>query len=240
MTPVASINRRIASRPHVALLAAAVGLVASLALAAPSVRPSPTDLQDVEVLEELASTEAARHLPQLTEHQRLSVTPINRGQQLARCRGPVESGVAPGVQVSGRVLIELRCTVGVPWHLYVPVKVIGTTPVVVTTHAIIAGNPLTRTDLALVQRDVNALPPGYLNSLDIALGLTAARGIDGGAVLTNQQLLGAKAVQRGQAVTLVASNGDISVRMAGRALSDGFVAHRRGHRPLRTGRGNQF
>ena len=204
------------------------GLAAAVALAGVTTRPvpGPGDLQDMEVLEELAATEAGRHLPPLGEHQRLSVTPVNRAQQLPRCAGSVESTVAPGVQVSGRVLIELRCTVGAQWHLYVPVRVVGTTPVVVTTHAIIAGNPLTRGDLALDQRDVGGLPPGYLNSLDIALGLTASRAIAGGAVLTNQELLGARAVQRGQSVTLIASNGDISVRMAGRALSDGFVNQR--------------
>jgi flagella basal body P-ring formation protein FlgA len=203
-------------------------LVASVALAGVVSRPAPgpVDLQDMEVLEELAANEAGKHLPPLGEHQRLSVSPANRAQQLPRCPSSVEASVAPGVQVSGRVLIELRCKSGAQWHLYVPVRVVGTTPVVVTTHAIIAGNPLTRSDLALDQRDVSGLPPGYLNSLEIALGLTASRAIAGGAVLTNQELLGARAVERGQAVTLVASNGDISVRMAGRALSDGFVNQR--------------
>ena len=54
----------------------------------------------------------------------------------------------------------------------------------------------------------------------------AARAIAGGAILTNQQLLGAQAVQRGQTVTLIADAGGISVRMAGRALSDGLINQR--------------
>jgi len=45
-------------------------------------------------------------------------------------------------------------------------------------------------------------------------------------VLTNQQLLGTRAVQRGQTVTLVADAGGMSVRMAGRALSDGLINQR--------------
>ena len=58
------------------------------------------------------------------------------------------------------------------------------------------------------------------------MGLTAARPISGGAVITNQQLVASKAVQRGQAVTLLADAGGMSVRMAGRALSDGLVNQR--------------
>ncbi len=178
------------------------------------------------MLESLARSEAARHVPPLTEQQRLAVTPIRMGQTLSRCLAPVQAALAPGVQVQGRLLIELHCEVGKPWHIYVPVKVVGTAPAVVTTHALVAGSLLAKGDLALEQHDMTELPPGYLNSIDIALGLTASRAIAGGAILTNQELLGTKAVQRGQSVTLIASNGDISVRMAGKALSDGFINQR--------------
>ena len=70
------------------------------------------------------------------------------------------------------------------------------------------------------------MPPGYLDDPSIAVGLTAARPISEGAILTNQQLLGTKAVQRGQTVTLIADAGGISVRMAGRAMSDGLINQR--------------
>ena len=81
-------------------------------------------------------------------------------------------------------------------------------------------------DFRIEQRDVLGLPPGYLDDPGIAAGLTAARAIAGGSVVTNVELMGAQAVQRGQTVTLVAEAGGISIRMAGRALSDGFVNQR--------------
>jgi flagella basal body P-ring formation protein FlgA len=76
------------------------------------------------------------------------------------------------------------------------------------------------------QHDISELPPGFLDDPAIAVGLTASRPISGGAFLTNQQLVAAKAVQRGQSVTLVADSGGMSVRMAGRALSDGLINQR--------------
>jgi flagella basal body P-ring formation protein FlgA len=197
----------------------------AMACAAPP-PPPDKDLQDTAVLESLARAEAGRHLPQMTEQQRLAVTPIHGGQTLTRCLGPVQSSVAPGIQVSGRILIELHCEVGNHWHIYVPVRVVGTSPAVVTAHAIVAGSTLAKGDLVVELHDMTELPPGYLNSTDIAIGMTASRAIAGGAILTNQELLGNKAVQRGQAVTLVAGNGDVSVRMAGKALSDGFINQR--------------
>jgi flagella basal body P-ring formation protein FlgA len=48
----------------------------------------------------------------------------------------------------------------------------------------------------------------------------------GGAYVTNQQLVASKAVQRGQSVTLVADAGGMTIRTAGRALTDGLVNQR--------------
>ena len=193
-------------------------LVARLAHAA--------DLQDISQLEKVAGAEAQRLLPPLTDKQRLVVGPVLPRLQLPRCEDTIRTSRAPGIQVPGRVLIELRCDGHAPWHLYVPAKIVGTTSVVLAAHSLVVGTVLTAKDVTVEQRDIVGLPPGYLDDAGIALGLTAARAIAGGAILTNQQLLGAQAVQRGQMVTLLADAGGISVRMAGRALSDGLINQR--------------
>ena len=125
-----------------------------------------------------------------------------------------------------RVTIELRCAGPTAWHLYVPVRIVGTTPVAVTVHALVTGSVLTAADLKVEQHDISELPQGYFDDPAVAVSLTAARPISGGAILTNQQLVASRAVQRGQAVTLVADSGGMLVRMAGRAMSDGLVNQR--------------
>jgi flagellar basal body P-ring formation protein FlgA len=186
---------------------------------------SGADFQDLAQLEGLAKSTAAPLLPQPTDRQRLQVGPIQPRLQLPRC-DDVKAGVAPGLRDRGRVLIELRCDGRAAWHLFVPVRMVGTTPVAVAAHAIVPGMVLTVKDVSVEQRDLTGLPQGFLDDPAIAVGLTASRGISGGAVLTNQQLLGAKAVQRGQTVTLIADAGGMSVRMSGKALSDGLINQR--------------
>jgi flagellar basal body P-ring formation protein FlgA len=183
-------------------------------------------VQDLGELETVVTAEAQRLLPPLTDKQRLVVGPLPAQLQLARCETPIQSAKAAGFQAPGRVLIELRCNGQTPWHLYVPARVVGTGTVVLTAHALIAGTVLAEKDLVTEEKDLIGLPPGYLNDPSIAVGLTAGRAIAGGTILTNQQLLGAQAVQRGQTVTLIADAGGISVRMEGRALSDGFINQR--------------
>lgn len=184
------------------------------------------DLQDVSALESLAKSTAVSVLAAPTGRQRLQVGPIQSRLQLARCPNAVKSSIAPGPRNPARVLIELRCEGPSSWHLYVPVKIVGTSPVVIAAHALVMGTVLTARDVAVEQRDAVGLPPGYLDDPSIAVGLTASRAISAGALLTNQQLMGSRAVQRGQTVTLVADSGGISVRMPGRVLTDGLVNQR--------------
>lgn len=184
------------------------------------------DMQEIGPLEALARSQAALQLPALTDRERFVVGPIDSRLQLQRCSQPIKPVIAPGGHMRDRILVELRCPGTPSWHIYVPVRVVGTSPVTIAAHAIVAGSVLTDKDVRVEQRDVSTLPPGYMDDPSVTVGLTAARPISSGAVITNQFLLAAKAVQRGQTVTLVADTGGMSVRMAGRALSDGLVNQR--------------
>ncbi len=217
--------RRLPSKSRRAPLAAIAGLVLLALL--PSARASSrTPFETVTELSAAARAAAAHAFGTLGTGERIEVGVIAPGVQLRHCGRPIDATPAPGVRVPNRIVFELRCSSPQPWHLYVPVTVVGVTPVVVAAHAIVAGTVLTGHDLALASRDLTGLPPGYLDSPAIAIGLTAARPVAQGEILTNQMLLGNKAVTRGQTVTLVAKTGGISVRMAGRALADGFVNQR--------------
>ena len=206
---------------------------ACLVAAAPVLASDP---QDIAQLEALAKSEAALQLPPLTDRQRLVAGPIDPHLRLDRCSLPVKPVVGPGGHMRDRILVELRCP-GIPrWHIYVPVRVVGTTKVTIAAHAIVAGSVLSEQDVRVEQRDMSELPPGYLDDPTVAIGLTASRPISSGAVITNQFLMGTKAIQRGQMVTLVADAGGLSVHMAGRALSDGLVNQRVRVQNLSSGR----
>jgi flagella basal body P-ring formation protein FlgA len=203
----------------------------ALALGALALTPLPAaaeivDPEDTAQLEALAKSEAALQFPKLTERQRFLVGPIEAHLQQERCSGPIRAVVASPQHMKDRVMIELRCQDPKPWHLYVPVRIVGTSPVAVAAHAIVAGTVIKAGDLKTEEHDISELPLGFLDDPSIAIGLTAGRPIAGGAYLTNQQLVAAKAVQRGQSVTLIADAGGISVRMAGRVLSDGLLNQR--------------
>ncbi len=203
------------------MLAALAGLAALASRAA-----EPVDMQDVAVLEKLAAAEAALHLAPLTDRQRLVPGPIPPHIQLPKCMDAIRPTVGPAPHMNDRVLVELRCQGSPAWHVYVPVRIVGTASVAVAAHAIVAGSVIAADDLKVERHDMTELPPGYLDDPGIAVGRTAARPIQGGSIINIQQLVASLAVQRGQSVTLMAESGGFSVRMPGRVLSDGMVNQR--------------
>jgi flagellar basal body P-ring formation protein FlgA len=217
-------RRRIDRLLLIAVLAADL-LAACIVLVRPA-RADNAEWQNLAPLESLARSEAASQFPALTDRQRFQVGPIDQHLQLTKCLSPVRPMVASPQHMKDRVMIELRCSDFKSWHIYVPVRIIGTSPVAVAAHAIVQGTVLKAADLKVEEHDISELPPGFLDDPAIAVGLAASRPIAGGAFLTNQLLVAAKAVQRGQSVTLLADAGGIAVRMAGRAMTDGLINQR--------------
>jgi flagella basal body P-ring formation protein FlgA len=218
-------------RPWLASLCGALALAplahaADLAPAAAPVVATPSPYEDIAHLESLARSTALQEFAPLSDHQRLLVGPLEPRLELAKCQAPVRSFLSSAHHMKDRATIELRCEDAKPWHFYVPVRVLGTSQVAVAAHAIVVGSVLKAEDLRVEEHDISDLPLGFMDDPAVAVGLTVARPIAGGAYITNQQLLAAKAVQRGQTVTLVADTGGLSIRMAGRALSDGLVNQR--------------
>ena len=201
-------------------------MLAAVALVPGLVGAEISDPQDIAQLEALAKSEAALQFPRLTDRQRFQVGPIETHLQFDKCSRPIRPVVASPQHMKDRVMIELLCQDPKPWHLYVPVRIVGTSPVAVAAHAIVAGTEVKAADLKVEEHDISELPLGFLDDPAIAIGLIASRPIAGGAYLTNQFLTAPKVVQRGQSVTLLADAGGISVRMAGRALSDGLMNQR--------------
>ena len=111
--------------------------LAALALAPALAGAEISDPQEIAQLEGLAKSEAALQFPKLTDRQRFLVGPIEPHLQFDKCNRPMKPVVASAQHMKDRIMIELRCQDPKPWHLYVPVRIVGTSPVAVAAHAIV-------------------------------------------------------------------------------------------------------
>jgi flagellar basal body P-ring formation protein FlgA len=176
-------------------------------------------------IEAAARTEAQARLPAPGPHQRLIVGPVDGRLRLLQCPAGLLAQAGAGT-LRDRTLVEVRCAGGPGWRTFVPVRLAGTQSAVALARSVIVGQTLKPEDLTTVEADSARLPVGYFGDPAAAIGLTMNRSVAAGAFLSNQLLTIPNAIVRGQQVTLLASADGLYVRMAGRAMSDGYVNQR--------------
>ncbi|MDJ0941700.1 MAG: flagellar basal body P-ring formation chaperone FlgA [Woeseiaceae bacterium] len=142
--------------------------------------------------------------------------------KLHRCDQPLEGFLRPGTRIGARTSVGVRCTGSRPWKVYVPVEVVVERRVWVAREALPRGHVLGAGDLVADVRDVSRMTAsGYISDPALLVGHKLKASVLAGRVLTRQLVEADTLIRRGQTVTLAVSAGGISIRMAGKALSDG-------------------
>jgi flagella basal body P-ring formation protein FlgA len=184
------------------------------------------DYQAPDRIMEAARAEAQKRLPTLAGNQRLLAGPVDGRLRLANCPQALDARIATGAGPTDRAMVEVRCTAGTGWRVFVPVRIAGTHKAVVLKRSVVLGETLKPEDLSVIEADPAQLPLGYFDDPQVVAGLTMSRSMAAGLVLSNQSLKLPTAIVRGQQVTLLAGGEGLNVRMAGRAMSDGYINQR--------------
>jgi flagella basal body P-ring formation protein FlgA len=150
----------------------------------------------------------------------ISVGAIDPRLSLPACQAP-EAFLPNGSRIWGRTTVGVRCSVPAPWTVYITatVKVIG--QYVVTAAPLAQGQVVAANDLAMLQGDLTALPPGIITDTGQAIGRTVTMSLRAGAPLRGDTLRSQPAVTQGQVVRLVTNGPGFQVSAEGRALASG-------------------
>ncbi len=162
---------------------------------------------------------------------RASRTTVRAGQLdprhlLALCPGQMEPFMRRGSRIAARTIVGVRCTGARPWTVYVPVYMVVTDTVLVAARTLPKGHLLTAEDLVVEERDVTRLMTGYVSRKEELIGQRLKSQLLAGKILTPRLLQADIAIRRGQSVTLIIRNDDISIQMGGKALMDGAISQR--------------
>jgi len=139
--------------------------------------------------------------------------------RLPACGGPLQA-MAPTPNNNSPWSVAVHCAGPAIWTLYVPVHASERRTVVVATRPLPPGQPVPADALAVQERDVAALPNGYLARAEDVAGKILRRPVAMGAALTPDMIGASASVHRGQQVSLVSGSGGFFVRANGRVLSD--------------------
>ncbi len=141
--------------------------------------------------------------------------------RLAACTTKLEAFLPAGARAQGNTTVGVRCNGQPPWQVYVPVVVKIFDQVLVATRPLARGTPLTRDDVHLVERDLSALPFGYVLDPAKVVGRQLKQPLTAGSVLLPAQIEGRRLVHRGESVMIIGNSAGLTVRMQGQAMGDG-------------------
>jgi flagella basal body P-ring formation protein FlgA len=151
----------------------------------------------------------------------IDVSPPDHRLRLRHCEEKLVTFSPPGANMIGKTTVGVRCNNPTPWTLYVSANIASNQKVVVALKELNRGTVIDSTDIMLEERDTSNLLRGHFDSLKDVIGHTLKRSIRRDQVITPHSLVTEKTIRRGQAVTILAGNKSIQVRMKGKALRNG-------------------
>ncbi len=125
--------------------------------------------------------------------------------------------VRVGIDVDGQTLRTMSVTADVRFFR----------PVLVASHMLRRGEELDETSCELAERDVTQLRNGYfVSAAEVISSMQLRRVLSAGDIITKRHVEKIPVVKRGDAITLVARAGRLSMSAAGEALQNGGIGDR--------------
>lgn len=143
--------------------------------------------------------------------------------RLAACSESLEVFTAPGARSFGNTSVGVRCAGLVPWTIYLRARVRVWMEVLVSRGPLSRGDRVGENDLMVQKMDISQVNGRFLQHPSQAVDLELRRTLAPGVVLTQNMLRAPELIKRGDRVTLLARAGNLSVRVAGKALTSGAM-----------------
>jgi flagella basal body P-ring formation protein FlgA len=195
-------------------------LLASLAALALG-QAQAQSIQSLESIQGAAQSHIEAQLPATRGKYFVTATRLDSRLRLASCASALDAFIANNGSVQMRTTVGVRCGDAGGWTVYVPVAVEVEAPVLVLRRALARRARVEALDVELQTRRLPGISTNFLNDVSTLQGRRLRRALAAGTPLTSDVLDRDVLVQRGQSVTLIASNGGIEIRAQGRALTEG-------------------
>lgn len=144
---------------------------------------------------------------------------INADALPGGCRN-IDVSMNPGVRPWGKTHVNVRCTDGAKWNLFVPVQIRVTADYLVSARPLRAGQLIGEADIARRRGDLADLPADVLTEPAQALGQSSGVSLPVDRPLRADMLRKPLVVTQGQSVKLVSAGVGYQVTSEGRALNN--------------------
>lgn len=186
---------------------------------------SPLQAGDFHSLSEIrkAATQfVSQHTSQANANTTIEAGRLDPRLKLKKCIIPITTESLTRQNHSPNTTVIVRCNDKTkPWTVYVPVTTKTYLTVAVAKRPLARGIPVLEDDIYLESREITRLTYGYFEASDLLIGRAPKRSLPKGAVISPKDLDIKRVVSKGNRVSIIAKTNGITVRMPGKALTDG-------------------
>lgn len=184
--------------------------------------PAPAQAADSESIHRAIADFLSARGKSLPGPMTYNIGPIKTGGFANGCRS-MEVRMDAGARPWGRTHVNVRCTDGATWSMYVPVTIHVAVEYLVTSRPLRVGQTIAEDDLAKRRGDLADLPTGILTDSTHVVGQTSGVSLPADRPLRAEMLRQPLVVKQGQGVKIISGGAGFRVSSEGRALSNGVA-----------------
>lgn len=188
--------------------------------------PKAETLQSLDNIEHAAYEYGLSKAQSQYDNPQIVMTALDSRLRLQACDSKLEAFSNTQNSGLGNQTIGVKCHRPVAWTVYVPIQVKVFQPVVVVVKSLPARHEITKADIRIEQHDISILRQGYLQNTKMVIGQQLKYSVARGTVIKPRSLVDKKVIHRGEQIVLIATAGNMEVRMTGKALSDATQGQR--------------
>lgn len=151
---------------------------------------------------------------------------IDKRLRLKACTNNLKANFPQYAEQIGRTTVQVKCTGSKEWKILVTVYIKKYLNILTAKHSLPAGSLIQASDLKMSHQDVSQISGGYFTSVEQTTNMIVRRAIKPGRILTPAMLKPKRLVHRGDDVLIMAETGNLSIRVKGKALMNGFLGQR--------------
>jgi len=180
-----------------------------------------TDYQSPKVLQQIALDYLTLQTTQsYGPDTEITLSPLDRRLRLTQCSTTPSAFLPTGAKLQGKLSVGLRCNGEKPWTIYTSAHIKNFANIIAAARPLSRGTEISQADLITIRQDLSQLRSGYFRKKNNLIGKILKRSMSSRQAFSANSVKPKLLVHRGDEVTILASTGELRVRMKGQALQD--------------------
>jgi len=155
-----------------------------------------------------------------------TISKIDKRLRLRSCTNKLETSFPQYAEQIGRTTVQLSCNNPKPWKILVTVYIKKYLNILTAKHSLPAGTVIQASDIKMKRQEISNVRGGYFTDLAQITNMVVHRPLKPGRILSSAMLKPKRLVNQGDEILILAETGNLSIRVKGKALMNGFLGQR--------------